>query len=379
MRPTQAVISLSAIRHNFQAIKQSLPDGVRLCPAVKANGYGHGATAVARSLQEAGADQLGVSSPAEGAELREAGIKGEINIFSPFFPEECPQIVQHRLSPFVFDTERINLLAEAAASSGERIRVYLKIDTGMGRIGCSPEEALTLCRRIETAEYLHLAGIVSHYAAADAADLAYMHQQDRIFQNTLRKIRDEGIRIDVLSTANSGAVITREIPRDSSSSELLRPGIMIYGYFPSSEIPQQLDLRPAMCLESAVAYIKQVPAGTSISYGMTYTTDKDTRIATIPVGYGDGVPRALSNRGRIWISGRTYPIAGRVCMDQLMVDLGSDSNVQLYDRAVVFGPPEPGNQTEQPWTANDIAGICGTISYEITCAVSARVPRIYRD
>ncbi|MFW5801548.1 MAG: alanine racemase [Spirochaeta sp.] len=385
MRPTRAVVHLNAIQHNLRRIRTQFSDPQSsmplICAAVKANAYGHGAASVAAAALANGADMLGVAVPEEGIELREAGIAGQILLFSPFFPDEAGIIVQHDLVPMVFDEERIQAIAQAAEQQNREAAVFLKTDTGMGRVGCDPRHVLGLAQQIAGSRMVRLAGCATHFAASDAADTGFAEQQLTSFLAAAGNIRAHGISPGILSAANSGAVIT--MPRTAGLG-MARPGIMMYGYYPSREVPRNLDLVPAMTFESAVSFIKTVPKGTPISYGMTYRTRSNTRIATIPVGYADGVFRMLSNRGRIWIRGRTYPIVGRICMDQLMIDIGTDSDVQLYDRAVLFGPPQPAPESgiqwpEQPPSAEEVADLCGTIPYEITCAVSSRIPRIFED
>lgn len=380
MRPTRAVIHLNAILHNADCVRHQLPSATHICAAVKANGYGHGAVRTAQALQSRGIHSVGVAVPEEGIVLRDAGYRGEILLFSPFFPNEATDIAVHELTPMVFDSERIKALQSAAANTEKTIKVFLKIDTGMGRIGCPPHEAVPLAQMIKSAPNLTQTGTATHFAAADNRDTAFAHSQLTLFLQSVKQLRAHNIECGRLSTANSGAVIA--FP-DSAGLDLARPGIMLYGYFPSSEIIRNQPLIPAMTLESAVSLIKRVPAGSPVSYGMTYTTTHETEIATIPVGYADGVFRALSNRGRVWINGKTYPIVGRICMDQFMVDLGLNSGIQLYDRVVLFGPPQHAadgtDSQETPPTAEDIAELCSTIPYEIICAVSNRIPRVYQD
>ncbi|WP_041398377.1 alanine racemase [Spirochaeta africana] len=384
MRPTRALVHISAIRHNIrlireQYIRQAAAEPI-ICAAVKANAYGHGAVEVARAVLDAGAACLGVAVPEEGIELRQAGISAAILLFSPFFPEESTAIAENNLVPMVFDAERITALNAAAERSGRTTDVYLKIDTGMGRVGCSMPQAVELATAIQSSRGLRLVGLATHFAASDGSSLDFARTQLGRFRDAAATLRAADIDPGILSAANSGAVITMP---DSAGLDMARPGIMIYGYYPSHDVSRPLQLQPAMTLESAVGFIKQVPAGTPISYGMTYTTARETRIATIPIGYADGVFRALSNRGRVWIKGRTYPIVGRICMDQLMVDIGMDSGITLYDRAVLFGPPQPAPAhtpwPEDPPTAEEVADLCDTIPYEITCAVSGRIPRVYVD
>ena len=375
--PNQAVIHTKALQHNLQQIVSRLPENTQICSAVKANGYGHGAIESARAFLAAGAHMLGVASPEEGIQLRTAGFAQPIILFTPFFPAEAQAIAEHDLIPFVPDLQRIQLLQAAAKKTGKTCRFILKIDTGMGRVGCKPGQAAELAQTAIQKEQLELFGTATHFAAADSSDESYTRNQLKRFHQALEAMRSAGINPGLISASNSGAVIGFS---PGQFFDLARPGIMQYGYFPSHEVERNLSLQPAMTFETAVAYIKRVSAGESISYGMTYTATEDCDIATIPVGYADGIFRTLSNKGSVWINGRLYPIVGRVCMDQFMVNLGLDSKVQLYDRVVIFGPPQQfAGAQDAPLTAEDIADLCNTIPYEITCAVSARIPRVYSN
>jgi len=338
-----------------------------LCLAVKADAYGHGIAPVALAAADCGVDYLAVATADEGIEVRAAGSRLPILLYSLPAPEEIPQIVAHRVTPILSDEEQIDAFSAEAVRAGTTVTVHMKVDTGMGRIGCRPRDAAALARHIVTAGGLALGGVSTHFAASDSDDERYTKEQIERFELALSAIRAEGIDPGIVHAANSGGVIAHP----ESWYDMVRPGILAYGYYPSGEQARPLRLKPVMQLVSKVVYIKEVDAGTAVSYGMTWRAPRRTHIGTIPVGYGDGYSRLLSNRGRVLIDGSTYPIVGRVCMDQVMVDLGPICTVERYADVVIFGHEEGAP------TAEDLASVCGTITYEITCAISRRVPRIY--
>jgi alanine racemase len=366
MRPTVAEINLAAIRHNIVQIRNRIGPQAKLVAVVKANAYGHGAVQVSRAAVEAGADCLAVALPEEGAELRSAGFSTPIFILGLTLPEQAGLVVTHDLIATVSSGESIGALAAAARAAGKQARFVLKIDTGMGRIGVNPDQISGLLRHATDTPGAEPVGVFTHLAAADASDKTHAAGQLALFQTALDKVP----ALTYLSAANSATII--DLP--SGHFNTVRPGIILYGLPPSGEMHHNLDLRPAMQLKSRVVYIKQVPADTSISYGCTYTTQRQTFIATLPIGYADGYSRLLSNKAQVLIGGRRRPIVGRVCMDQLMVDLGTDCDTLIGDEAVLFGRQGPAEIT-----VTELADLIGTINYELLCAVSARVPRIYRN
>lgn len=364
MRPTVAEIDLAAIRRNIVQIRNTIGPEVKLVAVVKANAYGHGAVPVSRAALQAGADCLAVALPEEGAELRAAGFVAPIFVLSLILPEQADLLVANDLIATVSGREGIRALGLAARGARKRAQFVLKTDTGMGRIGVSPDQLSALLRSAEDTPQTQPVGIFTHLAAADANDKTHAAGQLALFQTALDKLP----ALTYLSAANSATII--DLP--SGHFNTVRPGIILYGLPPSGEMRNCLELRPAMRLKSRVVYVKQVPAGTSISYGCTYTTQRQTYIATLPIGYADGYSRLLSNKGQVLIGGRRRPIVGRVCMDQLMVDLGPDGDTRIGDEAVLFG-----RQGEAEITVTELADLIGTINYELVCNVSARVPRIY--
>jgi alanine racemase len=368
MRATRAVIHLSNLRHNIRLIRSHVtrlaPERApMLCVAVKADAYGHGIAEIGRTAVEEGVDYLAVATVDEAVALREADVAAPVLIYSLPIPEELTAIVEYRLTPLVGDRALVRMLAEEAKRQGRRIPVHVKIDTGMGRIGCTPEEAPELAEAVDQSAWLHLEGISTHFPVSDIADRAFTLEQVRIFQAAAEATRRRGIDPGILSAANSGAALTSP----ESYFDMVRPGILVYGYYPSHEQERSLAVRPVMELQSQLVFVKKVPAGTGISYGLTHRT------GTVPIGYGDGYSRLLSNRARMLVNGKSVPLVGRVCMDQCMVDLGPEPAGKLYDRVVLFGPDPTGPDAEE------LAGLIETITYEVTCAVSKRVPRLYLD
>ena len=372
MRATRAVIHLENLRHNIGLVRRQIGPRPQICMAVKADAYGHGVQGVVQSALEAGVDSVAVATVEEGAELREAGVAAPILLLGFTLEGEIPDVVHYRLSPVVGAAYHLELLEAEAGRQDCRVAVHLKIDTGMGRIGCRPEEAFELARRIAASHRLELAGIGTHFPTADMADEEYRSftaAQVQALTDIATSLRGAGIDPGLVHAANSGGVIGHS----GSYFDLVRPGIILYGYYPSTEQERTLDFRPVMGLETQIVFMKRVPAGTGISYGLTYRTSEETTIATIPCGYGDGYSRLLSGKAQVLVNGKLRPIAGRVCMDQTMVDLGPAASVRLYDRVVLFGP-DPGAPT-----AEELASIIGTIPYEITCNINKRVPRVYVD
>lgn len=370
MRATRAIIHLENLQSNIIEIRKRLATGTRLCVPVKADAYGHGALRVAVAAIRSGASYLAVASVQEGIDLREAGIVAPILSLSLPIPEEIPSIINHELTPLVVDGEFIAELGAAARAMNRVVPVHLKIDTGMSRIGCSPEQAVALARLIAHERHLILEGVATHLAVADSlspADVAYTKAQLASFTDAIDSIRAEGIDPGIVHAANSGAVLLYP----ESHFDMVRPGILVYGYAPAPGLEGRIDVRPVMELETQVVSIKKIEAGTSVSYGRTWTAGQETFIATIPVGYADGLARHLSPGLKVRIGEREYPIVGRICMDQCMIDIGSDPWIQRWDHVTIFGPPPAAS------SAQNIADLLGTIPYEITCGINKRVPRVY--
>jgi alanine racemase len=365
MRPTRVEIDLSAIRHNLQKIRKFT--GRKIMMAIKADAYGHGAPEVGRLAQEhALVDMFGVTSLEEGIDLRQAGIRLPILIFTLIDPsqEDIDTLCEHNLIPTMADTILVDALVKGARRWNRPIDVHFKTDTGMGRLGFPPEESLAVINSISSIREIRITGIYTHFPISDQKDKTFTRQQIHLFQQMLDKAHMLGRELGLRHCANSGAILDHP----DSHMDIVRPGILCYGLYPSKESTRNLDIQPAMTMKSGIMFIKRVKKGTSLSYGLTYTTERDTYIATIPVGYADGYPRALSNKAKVIINGKTYPIVGRICMDQCLIELGNDI-YPIGQEVTLFGT--------HTITAQDVADWCDTIPYEITCNMSRRVPRMY--
>jgi len=367
MRPTRVVIDLSAIRHNLSQIR--LLTGGRIMMAIKADAYGHGAKAVGRFVQDkALSDMFGVSCIEEGIQLREAGIEIPILIFglTNDSRQDIDALFSNNLTPTVVNTHNVDALASGARRWDRPMDVHVKTDTGMGRLGLYPEKTIEVIEHISSTEGLGIAGLYTHLPVSDIADREFTSGQIRVFNELADTAKKKGISVGMRHLANSGGVLS--FPE--SYMDMVRPGILCYGLYPYDGLSRTIDVRPAMTLSTAIMFIKRVKKETGLSYGLTYKPQKDTNIAIIPIGYADGYLRALSNKAQVLIQGRKYPVVGRICMDQTLIDLGDDL-YPIGEEVIMFG--------EHTITAETIASWAGTIPYEITCNMSRRVPRMYSE
>jgi len=367
-RPTVAEIDLSAIAFNLAGIKKKVAPAA-IMAVVKADAYGHGAVEVSRLALQQGAEYLGVALTQEGIELRQNGLRCPILVFGGTWPEEAESLVAHDLEATVYDSKGLEALQAAARKHNKLAKIHIKLDTGMGRVGVDWREALPFAEKAAGSEGIELQGLYTHFATSDQMDKSFAYLQLARFQQVIEQLEAKGIRIPIKHTANSGAIL--DMPE--SYFDLVRPGVMMYGYYPSKETSESVPLRPAMTFKTRVLNVKAIERGISVSYGRQFIAEKETRIATLPVGYADGYNRLLSNRGEVLIRGRCYPIVGRVCMDLIMANLGDDEDVVVGDEAVLFG-----RQGNEDVTVQSICDLLGTIPYEVTCWVSKRVPRVYR-
>lgn len=381
MRCTKALIFKENLKHNILAVKKLLKPDTKICCAVKADGYGCGAVLAARTAQECGADYLAVATADEAAELRKNGITAHILLLSLCTKQEFPELIENNVTPLIFDSEMIQAYNKAAAQkkTQEKQPVFLAIDTGMGRIGCLPDEAAAVAQEISECSNIALSGVITHFAVADSItkeNRLYTEEQFRRFMQAVHSIEAAGINPGIRTCANSAAAVS--LPQ--MQLDMVRPGIVIYGYYPDAVTEKylaengiNLSLKPVMQLETEVVAIRRFTPGRSVSYGRTWTSSTETDIAVLPIGYADGLLRRNSPGLLVTINGRPYPVIGRICMDQCMVDIGlNNPDVKRWDKAIIFGPKESGAVMD----ASDIAEMTGTISYEIMTAVSKRVPRI---
>ena len=368
--PSTFRVDLDAIHANL-ATARDLAGGRAVLAAVKANAYGHGLVAVSRSIQERGsADWLGIAVTAEGEELRAAGVTLPVLKFTPTFADDLPAAIAAGLTLSVGTEAAVDEAAAAARDAGATVDVHLKLDTGMRRVGAEPSAAVALAERIAGSGSLRLGGVFTHLPISDVADGdAFTRAQLETFDASVAAIEAAVGPVEWVHAANSGAVLGHDLGR----STLVRPGIMVYGSYPDAGTEHTRPLRDVGTWTSRVSFVKRVSAGESVGYGRTWTAPRDTWVATVAIGYGDGYSRLLSSRGRMLIGGRSYPVIGRVCMDQTMLDLGPDRpDVQVGDEVVLMGA-----SGDERIGVEELAGLMGTITYEVTCLIGARVPRTY--
>lgn len=363
-RDVWAEVNLSAITHNLTEIRRRINPDVKLCAVVKANAYGHGAIPVAQCTINAGADFLAVATVDEGLELRAAGFTQPILVLGLIPQTAANEVVAADLTQTVADFDLAKAICNAAVNQNKTAKVHLKIETGMGRIGAAVEEAAELATMVSMMPNVELEGVFSHFAAADSKDKSFVREQLVIFQKALDKIQKSGIQIKIRHIAESAAIL--EIPE--AHFDMVRAGIITYGLYPSDEVIHTIELKPAMKLCARIAFLKQIKAGTSIGYGRDFIAERDSVIATLPLGYADGYIRAYKGF-YVEINGQKAPIAGRVCMDQVMVDVTDIEGVKVGDEVTLFG--------SETLTIDDAAKHLNTINYEVTCLVSNRVPRDY--
>ena len=372
-RPTSAEIDLEAIAHNARQVKAQAGPDVRLLVAVKADGYGHGAVPVAETALEHGADWLGVATVEEGTELRKAGIPAPILCFTALGTDDAGALIKRRITPTLTSLDFARALDRRARQARKRVKVHVNIDTGMGRVGFLMDEAVDAVTEIHQMRNLLLEGVMTHFPSADEADKTFTLEQIERFKGVLDELRRRAIQFPIVHTANSGAIL--DVPE--SYFNMVRLGISLYGYFPSDETTQSLDLRPAMSVRSRVIHLKKVPPNAPISYGRTFVTARETLVATIPVGYADGLSRRLSNRGKMIVRDAgdaevVCPIIGRLCMDQTMLDVTEVPGVKAGSEVTVYSA-----RREDPNSIESTARLLETVPHTVTCAVSKRVPRIY--
>jgi alanine racemase len=380
MNPTRAEISYKKLENNFNRIKQHLAKSsgrkkVKICGVVKANAYGHGIREISEKLISLGADFLGVANYDEAIKLRATIPDANILVFGT--------LIHSKLKPaaYVSKLQRNNLIATVASldtakfldyyskSSGKKFKVHIKVDTGMKRIGFDVKRAYKNIEQIFGFKNLYIEGIFTHFATAES-DRAFAKVQLNKFNELLHALKKGGMEFPLVHAANSAAILDLK----ESHFDMVRPGLILYGYYPSDEIKNKIDIVPVMNLKSKVTYIKRVDANTGISYGRKYFTDKRTFIGSVPVGYGDGYWRLLSNTGKVSINGKLYPITGTITMDWLMINLGEKSSVKIGDDVLLIG-----KENGSGMGADRIAKIVRTIPYEICTAIADRVQRIYVD
>ncbi len=368
-RPAWVEINLDHIAHNISQFKVVAGSETEIMAVVKADGYGHGAAAVALAALGAGASSLAVAFVEEGVDLRRAGITAPILLLGYTDPLQFSSLIDYNLTPTVFGYDTALQYSALAEAKGVTLPIHLKVDTGMGRVGLLPDEAVEVIARIYRLPGLQTLGFFTHLAAAEAVDGTYTTEQITLFNRIVECCAEKGITFKVIHAANSAASINCP----DSRYNLMRLGLAMYGLYPSAELKDgPIKLRQALSFKSRVVLVKKMPPGSSISYGCTYRTTAEALIATIPVGYADGYNRLLSNKGQVLIRGQRAPVVGAICMDHLMVDVTGIPGVRLHDEVVLYG-----RQGGEEVTVEEAAALIGTVNYELLCAVDKRVSRFY--
>lgn len=369
LRPVWAEINLDNLKHNMREIRR-ISASKEIIGVVKADAYGHGALDVAPVLLENGATRLAVAMLSEALELRKSGLDCPIMILG-FTPENlCDLLVRYDIEQTVYSYELVKALSDMAVKQGKIAKVHIAVDTGMGRIGYLPdEESVNEVYKISKLPNIEIEGLFSHFSSADEKDKAYTKMQIEKYNWFYDEITSRGVKINIRDIANSASIIDMpEIHFDA-----VRAGIILYGYYPSNEVmKEKIHLKPVMTLKTNVVHIKKVPRGTSISYGRKFTTDRESVIATLPIGYADGYTRLLFEKAKVIINGKFAPVVGRICMDQCMIDVTDVGEINIGDEVMLMG-----EENGLKITADDIAELIGTINYEVVCMISKRVPRIY--
>jgi alanine racemase len=372
VRPTHVEVSRSALVGNFRAIRQHVQHPGKPCrvmPVMKANAYGHGLVETAQLMVAEGADYLAAAFLEEGILLRQSGITAPILVLGSLAGEQIPQFLQHDLTLTASSVEKLRLIEQAAAALRIRARVHLKIDTGMERVGVHYYSAHHLLEESLRCQWIDVEGIYSHFANADAADLSHARLQLERFMTVLEFYPRHSLPLPLRHIANSAGVLA--LPE--SHLDMVRPGIMLYGVYPSAEVKRSVKVRPALSWKSKVSYFKVVQPHHPVSYGSTWESDHAVRMVTVPVGYGDGYFRCMSGKAELLLHGKRYPVVGRICMDQLMVNLEWDS-AHNGDTVTLLG-----RDGSESISADELAHWAGTISYEVLTNISGRVPRVFVD
>jgi alanine racemase len=368
LRPTVVEVNLDRLTENYEAIRRHVAPAA-VMPVLKANAYGHGLVAVARHMAELGAPYLGVAFLEEGILLREAGVQTPILVLGGIIGNQIPLFLQHDLTLTASSVEKLGQIDEAARLMGVRARVHLKIDTGMERLGVHYYSAATLLEAALACDHCLVEGIFTHFANSDLADLSYSEMQLARFNDVLAYYTERGLPCPPLRHAANSGAIAQFAP---SHLDMVRAGILLYGVYPSAEVPRTVPVRPALSWKSRVVYFKVVLPNHPVSYGSTWQSDHMVRLVTVPVGYGDGYFRSMSNRAEVIIRGQRYPVVGRICMDQCLVNIEWNSAYN-GDEVILIGRDESGLTI----TAEELAEWAGTVPYEILTNVNTRVPRVY--
>lgn len=369
-RPTFCIIDHEALRWNFRQIRQKVGPKIKILSMVKANAYGHGATAIAKTLAAEGGDLFGVATLEEGVELRAAGIRQPILVLGGAYVEQVDQFLENNLTPVVHEPETLRSLERAVQSQDTTLNIHLEVDTGMGRTGFLAAEVDLWVAELTKLKALRIDGVFSHFSDAESANEIYSENQLRNFLSVIKRLNSVGITPPLVHMAKSAAVLT--VP--DSHFAMVRPGLALYGIYPSPQLSQEIALKPVLSWKTRILQLKRVPEGTHLGYGRTFVTSRESLIGTLPLGYADGYPRVLSNRAVVLVGGGRAPVAGRISMDLTTIDVTDIDGVQRGDEVVLIG-----RQGDETISADEMASWANTISYEILTSIGARVPRIHHN
>lgn len=368
-RPVWAEINLDNLAHNIREVRENTKKDSLVTAVVKANAYGHGAIRAAETFLNNGADRLAVATLSETIELRRGGIEAPILILGYTPKTQYKQVLEYDIIQAIYDYESAKTLSEYATELGRNGKIHIKIDSGMGRIGFLPkDQSIEEILKITKLPNIEVEGIFTHFAKADEVNKDFTSLQYDRFMDIVKKLEDKGVHIPIKHVSNSAAIIDLS----EYNLNMVRAGIMLYGLYPSDEVNKDdIKLKPAMTLKAKVSNVKVVPKDVGISYGQIFVTEKESKIATIPIGYADGFTRMLTSKGEAYVNGKTVPVVGRICMDQSMLDVTEVDEIAVGDEVILFGDGNPGPHID------DVAEKLNTINYEIVCMVGRRIPRVY--
>lgn len=363
MQKSYLEVNLNNFESNLEKIQNYVGNNVKLAPVIKANAYGIGTERLKDIIERKNIDIVVVATLEEGIRLRDKGFKMQILLLNELLPYESVEAVKNDLTIGLSDIYVLNALNDIACKYNKKVKVHLEVDTGMGRVGIKPEDAISFCEKAKKLKNIELEGIYTHFAVADT-DEDYTNEQIKIFNNVINNLENKNFKFKYIhSSASSGILNFKE-----AKFNMVRPGIIMYGYMPNDEMKNKLDLKPVTKLVSHIVFVKEIEKGISISYGRTYIAKNKRKIATIPLGYADGIKRVLSNNGRVYINGKYAKIVGNICMDNFMVDI-TDIDAEVGDEVYIWD--------NENISIEEIAKLCSTINYEILCTISSRVKRVY--
>ncbi|GAX60503.1 alanine racemase [Candidatus Scalindua japonica] len=359
-------VDLNAIEHNLKKIKNRVGSETKILAIVKADAYGHGAVKVCQTLEQNGTDMLGVAYPGEGIELRKNSINTPILILNPVLSEQIEDVIQHSLTATVSSLDMAHEISITAKKSQRNVKVHVEIDTGMGGAGLCPDKALHLIKALLLIDNLEIEGVFTHFNSSDERDKSFTYEQNRKFKEVINQLENNKIIIPLIHAANSAAIL--DIP--DSRFNMVRPGLLLYGIFPSKHVSRNIDLKQAMSFKTRIINLKQLNPGSVIGYGRTYEIQRQTTVGTIPVGYKDGFNRCFSSIANVLISGKRVPIIGRVCMDRCFIDVTNLSDVKIGSEVLLLG-----TQDTETISIESAANLIGTIPYEIACNIGTKTQK----